>query len=148
MSDIYNGDELFSYSLVDPDNRRPVDWDARRAALHAARAGEAPTRETVKLHLTWRALALKARRFEDAFAAGAAYRPLEAGPGVCAYVRGTGVLVVAPLRDWADAALEVDEDLRGTWRCALTDRELELGERTLVADLVAEPYGVALLERA
>ena len=33
MPDIYQGDELLCLSLVDPDNRRPVDWDERRAAL-------------------------------------------------------------------------------------------------------------------
>ena len=35
IPDVYNGDELRSLSLVDPDNRRPVDWDARREALAA-----------------------------------------------------------------------------------------------------------------
>ena len=40
LPDIYNGDELPLLSLVDPDNRRPVDWDARREALAALRRGE------------------------------------------------------------------------------------------------------------
>ena len=31
--DIYQGDELWNFALVDPDNRRPVDFDARRATL-------------------------------------------------------------------------------------------------------------------
>ena len=39
IPDIYNGDELRSLSLVDPDNRRPVDWDARREALAALSDG-------------------------------------------------------------------------------------------------------------
>ncbi|HEY3181383.1 MAG TPA: alpha-amylase family glycosyl hydrolase, partial [Gaiellaceae bacterium] len=33
VPDVYQGDELEALALVDPDNRRPVDWDARRAAL-------------------------------------------------------------------------------------------------------------------
>ena len=33
VPDVYQGDELESLNLVDPDNRRPVDWDARRRAL-------------------------------------------------------------------------------------------------------------------
>jgi (1->4)-alpha-D-glucan 1-alpha-D-glucosylmutase len=33
VPDVYQGDELEALSLVDPDNRRPVDWEARRAAL-------------------------------------------------------------------------------------------------------------------
>ena len=37
IPDIYQGDELLSLSLVDPDNRRPVDWEARRAALATRR---------------------------------------------------------------------------------------------------------------
>jgi (1->4)-alpha-D-glucan 1-alpha-D-glucosylmutase len=39
VPDIYQGDELLSLSLVDPDNRRPVDWDRRRELLDALRAG-------------------------------------------------------------------------------------------------------------
>ena len=69
-------------SLVDPDNRRPVDWAARRAALDALRGGAAPTDETMKLFLIWRALDLRGRR-PDAFAG--AYEPLDAGADVCAY---------------------------------------------------------------
>ena len=48
LPDIYNGDELRSLSLVDPDNRRPVDWDARRAALAALADGAEPDRETLE----------------------------------------------------------------------------------------------------
>jgi (1->4)-alpha-D-glucan 1-alpha-D-glucosylmutase len=33
LPDVYQGDELWSFSLVDPDNRRPVDFDRRAAAL-------------------------------------------------------------------------------------------------------------------
>ena len=36
VPDIYQGDELWDLSLVDPDNRRPVDWDARRARARRA----------------------------------------------------------------------------------------------------------------
>ncbi len=102
VPDVYQGDELWMLALVDPDNRRPVDWAARREALDAVKAGAAPTRETAKLHLLHRGLALRARR-EDAFGPHGAYTPLEAGPGVCAFTRGIGeVLVVAPVRDWDD----------------------------------------------
>ena len=38
VPDVYQGDELESLNLVDPDNRRPVDWDARRRALAEAAA--------------------------------------------------------------------------------------------------------------
>ena len=43
-------------SLVDPDNRRPVDWERRRTLLDELRAGAEPTDETRKLWLIQRAL--------------------------------------------------------------------------------------------
>ena len=86
VPDIYQGDELESLALVDPDNRRPVDWDARRRAL----ASPPP-----KLRVTREALALRARRAE-AFAGS--YEPIDAGRDVCAFTRGGEVLVAAPLR--------------------------------------------------
>jgi (1->4)-alpha-D-glucan 1-alpha-D-glucosylmutase len=92
VPDIYQGDELESLSLVDPDNRRPVDWDARRRAL----ADPPP-----KLRVIREALALRARR-ADAFAG--AYAPVDAGPDVLAFTRGD-VLVAVPLRP--DAAYEL-----------------------------------------
>jgi (1->4)-alpha-D-glucan 1-alpha-D-glucosylmutase len=86
MPDIYQGDELESLSLVDPDNRRPVDWDARRRAL----ADPPP-----KLRMIREALALRAARPE---VFDAAYEPEEAGPGVCAFRRGGDVRVAVALR--------------------------------------------------
>ncbi|MGH7031833.1 MAG: malto-oligosyltrehalose synthase, partial [Stellaceae bacterium] len=38
VPDIYQGGELWDFSLVDPDNRRPVDWDARRTLLETISA--------------------------------------------------------------------------------------------------------------
>ena len=147
VPDVYQGDEGWMLALVDPDNRRPVDWPARRAALDALLAGQPPTRQTAKLHLIHRALALRARE-PAAFGPAGAYEPLEAGPGVCAFTRGARrVLVVAPLRDWAAVSLELPGDLRGRWRCALTGRERELAAAATVGTLLVEPFGVALLER-
>ena len=33
VPDVYQGDELWDLALVDPDNRRPVDWELRRRLL-------------------------------------------------------------------------------------------------------------------
>ena len=55
VPDLYQGDELPYLALVDPDNRRPVDWEERRRAL----ASPAPP---AKLDLIRRTLALRARR--------------------------------------------------------------------------------------
>jgi (1->4)-alpha-D-glucan 1-alpha-D-glucosylmutase len=141
VADIYQGDELEALNLVDPDNRRPVDWAARRAALDALLGGAAPTDETMKLFLIWRALDLRARR-PDAFAG--AYEPVDAGPGVCAYLRGGEVLVVVLVRPAGAAVLR---GVAGRWRDALTGEQRDLGDEAAVAGLV-DGNGLALLERA
>ena len=108
MPDIYQGDELLCLSLVDPDNRRPVDWEERRAAL----ASDDPP---PKLQVIRTALALRAR-LPEAFAG--AYEPVEAGEDVVAFTRGDAQVFVAvrlrgeaelprPDGEW-DAVLELD----------------------------------------
>ena len=100
MPDIYNGDELLALSLVDPDNRRPVDWDARRQAMDEIRAGAEPSERTRKLWLIVRALDLRARR-PEAFEDG--YRAVPAAEGVCAFTRGDDVFVAVATREEWDA---------------------------------------------
>ena len=87
VPDLYQGDELPYFALVDPDNRRPVDWEERRHAL--------ASRDRPKLELVRRALALRARR--PAGFAGV-YEPLAAGPDVCAFTRGGEILVAVAVR--------------------------------------------------
>jgi (1->4)-alpha-D-glucan 1-alpha-D-glucosylmutase len=99
VPDFYQGTEFWDLSLVDPDNRRPVDFAARSAAL--ASIGDAPDWPAlagtwldgrVKLALTQRLLALRAQ-FADLFARGS-YRALEvAGPHrneIIAFARASG----------------------------------------------------------
>jgi (1->4)-alpha-D-glucan 1-alpha-D-glucosylmutase len=124
VPDVYQGDELEALSLVDPDNRRPVDWTARRAALSRLRGGAAPGDfGERKLDLIRRALALRARR-PEAFAGG--YEAIDAGPDVCAYVRGGEVLVVVPVRGGATTGVDVPGEWRsvlsGAWPVALLER--------------------------
>lgn len=91
VPDIYQGCELWEFSLVDPDNRRPVDFDARRAMLADLKSTfDAPgpfgpvARELmdtwqdsrIKLLLVWRLLRLR-REMPDLFRFGD-YRALEA----------------------------------------------------------------------
>jgi (1->4)-alpha-D-glucan 1-alpha-D-glucosylmutase len=94
VADVYQGDELETLSLVDPDNRRSVGWERRRRLLTELRAGAPVTDETAKLHVLVRTLDLRARRPDD-FAGP--YEPVAAGPGLCAFRRGEGVLVEVPL---------------------------------------------------
>ncbi|MDX6504225.1 MAG: (1-_4)-alpha-D-glucan 1-alpha-D-glucosylmutase [Gaiellaceae bacterium] len=112
VPDIYWGDELESLSLVDPDNRRPVDWGRRREALAGLEAGASPDAETVKLFVIREALALRARRphaFEGA------YRPWETDPRVFAFMRGEDEVFVAAAND----ELVGYEPPPGPWRDVL-----------------------------
>jgi (1->4)-alpha-D-glucan 1-alpha-D-glucosylmutase len=104
VPDIYRGDELEDLSLVDPDNRRPVDWQVRRDALRALQNGAAVDEANVKLYVTWKTLAL---RGEHASAFAGTYEPVDAGDGVCAFVRGGEVLVAVAVRP--DASVPVPE---------------------------------------
>lgn len=102
IPDIYQGTELWSLSLVDPDNRRPVDYAQRRellAWLEGKTGGESLKRAdegAPKLYLIQRLLELRQRRTQD-FLPDAAYRPVEVSSdfGV-AFQRGQGVVVIVP----------------------------------------------------
>ena len=127
VPDIYNGDELPFFALVDPDNRRPVDWQLRREALASH---DAPHGDSVKLRVIREALALRRRRPQAFTEAG--YEPLDAADGTCAYRRGRDVVVAVPvLGTEPDVALP-----RGRWRNVLDGVEGALGG-----------YRVLLLER-
>jgi (1->4)-alpha-D-glucan 1-alpha-D-glucosylmutase len=126
VPDIYQGTEVWDLSLVDPDNRRPVDYEERRRVLDEVRdAGAADVlgwaeEGAPKLWLTQRALDVR-RRLPECFDA-APYLPLAAAGGraehVVAYVRGDRVAVIVPrlvvgLRDgWGDTTVELPE---GRW---------------------------------
>ncbi|MDQ3951537.1 MAG: malto-oligosyltrehalose synthase, partial [Actinomycetota bacterium] len=132
VPDVYQGTELWDLSLVDPDNRRPVDYELRARLLDEALAGDAAgalarTDEGLpKLILTHRLLALRARD-PDAFAARSSYEALWAtGPRarhVVAFVRGGRVLTVAPRLtltlegEWRETHLALPE---GDWTDVLT----------------------------
>jgi (1->4)-alpha-D-glucan 1-alpha-D-glucosylmutase len=88
VPDVYQGDELESLALVDPDNRRPVGWEASRRALGDARVGS-------KLDVVRRTLAVRRQR-PEAFAGG--YEPLDGEGDVCAFLRGGEVCVAVAVR--------------------------------------------------
>jgi (1->4)-alpha-D-glucan 1-alpha-D-glucosylmutase len=111
VPDLYQGDELEFLALVDPDNRRPVDWELRRRAL----AHPPP-----KLRAIVAALELRGRR-PSAFSGS--YEPLEAGDDVCAFERGGRVRVAVPVRPGAEKP-----SFPG-WRDLLPDLPVGLFER-------------------
>jgi (1->4)-alpha-D-glucan 1-alpha-D-glucosylmutase len=152
VPDVYQGDELWTLSMVDPDNRRPVDWDERREALAALDSGATVDRANVKMHLIRRALALRARR-PGPFAG--AYNPLGAADSLCAFTRGEGeILAVAALReDTAGATFRLPEGATGAWRDVLAGsgpdggRTLDLGPEVHFDQLRLPGWPVALLDR-
>jgi (1->4)-alpha-D-glucan 1-alpha-D-glucosylmutase len=109
VPDLYQGDEAEAVALVDPDNRRPVDWPRLARLLEEAPLGEP------KLWLTSRLLRLRRER-PEAFAGG--YMPVAAAPDVCAFMRGPDVLVVVPLAPESSP----DVAVAGEWRDVLEER--------------------------
>ncbi|AHE98727.1 malto-oligosyltrehalose synthase [Thioalkalivibrio paradoxus] len=158
IPDLYQGTELWDLSLVDPDNRRPVDF-ARRAALldaldtlHPAEMLARADEGLPKLWVIREALALRRRR-PQGFGSEGSYEPIIArGPRAdhaVAFLRGGDVLVVVPRLvlgldgDWQDTVLPVPP---GTWVNRLDGTTVEGGDRSLQEMLAAFP--VALLERS
>jgi (1->4)-alpha-D-glucan 1-alpha-D-glucosylmutase len=166
VPDIYQGGELWDFSLVDPDNRRPVDWELRRALLHEVGAVDrvAPAGDwqegREKMFVTHRLLELR-RRLPELFAFGD-YEPLEVtgGPSsdhLCAFARrhGDDVLVVAVPRlvyrlypggataDWGAAELMLPP--HPAWRDAFTGRDWAGREGIPLSDLLADFPVSALL---
>ena len=121
VPDLYQGTELWDFSLVDPDNRRPVDFEQRRAWLGEGEAEGAPSEQLknwrdgrVKLALVRRALAL--RQHAAALFAQGEYLPLEVegeqADRVIAFARHAGsayVIVIASRL--AEALLSKDGDV-------------------------------------
>ncbi len=141
VPDIYQGDELWRLSFVDPDNRRPVDWARRRAALEGLRDEGPADRETAKMHTIVRALELRRRR-RDCFAG--AYEPLAAGEGVCAFLRGSRVMTLVATGPCAHARLA--DPPPGSWRDVLSGAHLEPRRDPAIGALLAHS-ATALLER-
>ena len=157
VPDLYQGTEVWNLSLVDPDNRRPVDYDLRRRLLHELQ-GATPEQVWArideglpKLWLIHQVLALR-RRQPELFGPQADYQPLlakgERAAHVVAFVRGGAAVTVVPRLvlglngEWGDTILEVPD---GTWRNALTGDDVD-GHVTRMADLLAR-FPVALLTR-
>ncbi|MEA2650415.1 MAG: (1-_4)-alpha-D-glucan 1-alpha-D-glucosylmutase, partial [Chloroflexota bacterium] len=155
IPDLYQGDELWQLSLVDPDNRRPVDYAARRrllaeaAVVDAAAAWARRDEGLAKLWLVRHALDLR-RRHEEAFRSGG-YRAMRAeGPladAVVAFERGGEVATVVPRLvgrverlGWLGTTLALPP---GRWRNL---DGAEHGGSRLLAELTVV-FPVAILER-
>jgi (1->4)-alpha-D-glucan 1-alpha-D-glucosylmutase len=155
IPDTYQGTELWDLSLVDPDNRRPVDYALRRrflAELQHLKVDEIVKRSDEGLPKLWtvqQALRVR-RRQESAFGENGEYEPLAAAGAkrehVLAFLRGGKVLVVVPMLplkiggDWADTSLEIP---KGNWKNVLSGTEVEGG--VLRVGLLLSAFPIALL---
>jgi (1->4)-alpha-D-glucan 1-alpha-D-glucosylmutase len=153
VPDVYQGCELTDLSLVDPDNRRPVDYDDRRARLARLDAGAGPADlDDEKLLVVSRTLRLRRDR-PGVFGAGSGYRPLAASTDrVVAFERHNStaadsvVTVAARLSFGLAAAAEATVQLpSGSWTDVLSGGTYVGAAR--VGDLLAS-MPVALLVRS
>jgi (1->4)-alpha-D-glucan 1-alpha-D-glucosylmutase len=158
VPDTYQGSELWDLSLVDPDNRRPVDYDLRRGMLSELQGGmgvdeimRRMDNGMPKLHVVHKALQLR-REHPEWFGAEAAYKPIAAegskSDHLIAYLRGDSVAAFAPRwplklgGNWAATSFELPQ---GQWNNILTG-EAVTGGRQRVGSLLRR-FPVALLTR-
>ena len=137
VPDFYQGTELWDLSLVDPDNRRPVDFNTRLAMLRRARRMAAAEvlmewdSGVPKLWMTARLLAIRRKRAED-FSAASKYQPLVAQGThlgrLLAFRRGENLIAVVPrftmtlAGEWGDTRLPLPG---GVWRNGFTDQLIQ-----------------------
>ncbi len=167
VPDIYRGDELWEFALVDPDNRRPVDYAARQGLLDGLPATPAslmssPEDGRLKLHVTHQLLSCR-RRNPSLFLSGR-YQPLKVSGALAMHViafarvhESTVAVVVAPrlsvslcepyganaptgARTWRDTVIALPNELRrASWTNVLTGNELRPDHLTVsVATLLEE----------
>ncbi|MEN5311917.1 malto-oligosyltrehalose synthase [Pseudomonas koreensis] len=165
VPDLYQGNEFWDFSLVDPDNRRPVDYAAREQALHAHA-------EVEKLLANWRdgrikqaliaqVLNLRAEHAE-LFRRGS-YQALEVlgsqAHNVLAFAReheGTYAIVIVPVRcatllensaipqvdalRWGDTRVVLpfaasDTNLKGLFHSSAVTKNRELNVSAALGDI-------------
>jgi (1->4)-alpha-D-glucan 1-alpha-D-glucosylmutase len=156
VPDFYQGTELWDLSLVDPDNRRPVDFAVRAQLLnrtpHLSAADALADWESglPKLWMTARVLRVRRERGED-FSAAAKYQPLVAQGShlgrLLAFRRGDNLIAVVPRftmtlsGEWGDTRLPLPG---GSWRNCLTE---ECVQREVSPTALFASFPVALLVR-
>lgn len=156
IPDMYQGTELWSLDLVDPDNRRPVDYQTRRSLLaelprlSAAQVWERIDEGLPKLWTIYQALRVR-RRYPASFGERGEYTPLPATGAkahhLVGFMRGKHVVVLAPrlvwqlAGDWADTQIEIPQ---GNWHNVLSGRRI-LGAGKLDLGRLLADFPAALL---
>lgn len=148
--DIYQGTELWMRALVDPDNRRPVDYRTRELALDAILQGERPIIDDSgarKLLLT--VMALDARKHFGDRLSDCSLIPARgvAAGHVIAFDRGEAVVIgtrlpygLQQLGGWQNTEIDLPV---GHWQCRMTGYEFSGTAR--VADLLADDAATVLV---
>jgi (1->4)-alpha-D-glucan 1-alpha-D-glucosylmutase len=158
VPDIYQGTEVPSFRLVDPDNRVPPELGEVRAAATKARGFDPPTAmierpEIATAAVIMRLLRLRRRR-PEAFAPGSGYTALEPiGPrrsSFAAFARGDTVIVIVAIS--AEHVGDTDERTvvalpPGAWRNVLDDAAAEMSG-TVVLDHLFAGFPAMVLEPA
>ena len=157
VPDLYQGSELWDLTLVDPDNRRPVDFALRCRLLNEIKAisvqqiVERMDDGLPKLWTIYHALQLRCEH-PDWFGPESNYRPLRISGSkkehALAYLRGENVVTLVPrftlklAGKWTNTTVAIPQ---GTWRSRFTG-EVIRGGRVLVAELLQD-FPVSLLVR-
>lgn len=157
VPDIYQGNELWDLSLVDPDNRRPVDFETRKRLLAEAKqlsveqVWQRRDEGLPKLWLIQKTLQFR-HRHPGVFEADGSYEPLHAqgrkAAHVVAFARTGRAITIVPrlvvglANDWADTRLRLPD---GEWLNQFTGENVTGGERALAGLL--RQFPVALLSR-
>jgi (1->4)-alpha-D-glucan 1-alpha-D-glucosylmutase len=167
VPDFYQGTEIWDYSLVDPDNRRPVDYAKRMELLRASAAPEALLEDLssgqAKMHVIREGLRLRAERPE--LFLEPSYAPLYADGGledtVVSFMISKGehrIIAVAPrlfahlLKDgdamipaaaWGEARLPVPP---GHYQDVLTGKRYDIASEGIHVAQLLDRFPVALLK--
>lgn len=154
VPDLYQGSELWDLSLVDPDNRRAVDYELRGRLLEEMRhagAADAMARADEGAPKLWLiSRLLEARRSRPELFGGAPYEPLAARGSsaghLVAFARGELVVAVPRLvvglgGDWGDTAVDLPA---GAWSDVLTGHAFDGGGPVALRELLAD-FPVAVL---
>jgi len=169
VPDLYQGTDYWDFSLVDPDNRRPVDF--------AARASSLGSREVDDLLTDWRdggvkqaiiARALGLRRDHPALFRQGRYEPIAVEGALAAHVvafarrhdtdiaitavprlvhglRGDGKRITFEAAAWKGTRLKLDITWPVVWRNIFNERTISAGEGALDAGAIFASCPVALL---
>ena len=152
IPDVYQGCELVDLSLVDPDNRRPVDYGARVKRLEQLDGSAPNDLDDEKLLVVSRTLRLR-REHPEWFGPDAAYEPLATSSDhAVAFSRGDAVVTVvtrlaAALErsgGWGDATVTLPG---GGWRDVLTGASHRGGEVSLARLLDRLPVCLLVADR-